>query len=317
MSYLVDLTHGICGQGRPVDVLLAELAAAQHGVVAVWQLYMLGLSGRRVEWRAARGRLHRIHRGVYAVGHNKLTERGRWMAAVLAFGKDALLSHRSAAAHRNLLRDGRSVIDVTVPGRTRKGVRGVVLHQPRLLHPDDIDVVAGIPTTSVARLLMDIAATGPFRHLERAFEAAERERLLDMRKLHELMDRSPGHRGRKPVIALTEQFEEPPAHTRSRLEQRFFALCRKAGIPTPAVNAWVGKYEVDMLWQGPKIIVELDSWGFHGTRAAFERDRQRDVDLQLAGYAVLRFTWRRLETDPAALLDAVERLIQARAPALL
>jgi very-short-patch-repair endonuclease len=311
VSYLVDLTNRIGALDRPVDLLLAELAEAQHGVVAIWQLYLLGFSWREVQRRAGSGRLHRIYRGVYAVGHARLTERGRWMAAVLRFGREALLSHRSGAGLRSLLADGRAVIDVTVPGRSRAGIAGITLHQPRSLHPADVDVYDGIPTTSVARLLLDIAATEPRRRLERVFEAAERERVLDMRAVHAVIERAAGHRGRQPLLALLAAVSEPAHHTRSRLERRLLKRCRAVGLPEPAVNVWIEGQEVDLLWAEAKVIVELDSWEFHRTRHAFERDRARDVKLQLAGYRVLRFTWRQLETEPQVVVEAIEAALRA------
>ncbi|HEX8053146.1 MAG TPA: type IV toxin-antitoxin system AbiEi family antitoxin domain-containing protein [Thermoleophilaceae bacterium] len=294
---------------------LAELAARQHGVVARWQLYVLGFRRSAIQRRLESGRLHRVHRGVYAVGHTKLTERGRWIAAVLAFGPDALLSHRSCAALRSLLPDSRAVIDVTVPGRTRRGLAGVRLHLPRRLHPDDVDVHDGIPCTSVARMLLDVAETAPARQLEKVFEAAERERVLDMRRVSEAMGRANGHRGRQPLVTLSEQFHELPPTIRSRLERRFLRLCDEAGLPRPAMNVSVLGHEVDMLWADAKVIVELDSWRFHGTRQAFERDRRRDIDLQLAGHRILRFTWRRLQTEPHSLIAAVTRAIELASPA--
>jgi hypothetical protein len=246
---------------------------------------------------------------VYAVGHTKLTERGNWMAAVLACGEGALLSHRSAAGLRGLLPDGRSVIDVTVPGRSRHSRGKIVVHHSRSLHPDDIAVYDGIPCTSVARLLLDVAETAHQRQLEKIFEAGERERQLDMRKVQELMDRSRGRAGLKPMTALLAQFEEPPPHERSKLERRFFALCKKAGLPLPAVNASVEGIEGDMLWREQRVIVELDGWGSHSTRQAFERDRARDVRLQLLDFKVPRFTWRQLAKEPQVLLASVEELI--------
>lgn len=152
---------------------------------------------------------------------------------------------------------------------------------------------------------------------ELVFEAAERERQLDMRRLRELIERSPGHRGRGPLDALLAQFGEPHPHERSELERRFFALCRKEGLPLPAANAWVGEYEVDMLWADHGLIVELDGWDTHRTRQAFERDRARDVRLQVMGYTVLRFTWRQLAREPEVVVAAVRTLIASRAPAVL
>jgi predicted transcriptional regulator of viral defense system len=313
MSYLIDLTHRIGGLGQSVDGRVAELAGAQHGVVAVWQLYLLGLSARGIERRAAGGRLHRLHKGVYAVGHRNITYRGRWMAGVLACGPDAVLSHRNAAALWNLLPYDGALVHVTFTARARRGFGHIRTHQPRRLHPDDVTVVFGIPVTSVSRTLLDIAATEPARRLERAFEAAERERTLDMREVRMLLDRSSGHRGRKPVVTAIEQFTEPPPRVRSKLERRFFELCDAAGVRRPEVNAVVMGYEVDMLWRAERVIAELDSWRFHGTRAAFERDRRRDVKLRLAGFQPTRFTWRRMETEPEELITDVQALIALNA----
>jgi very-short-patch-repair endonuclease len=306
MSYLVDLVHEIRASGQPGRLLIPDLAAAQHGVVARWQLAQLGLGRGAIAHHLKARRLHRVHEGVYAAGYPKLTPRGHWMAAVLAGGVDALLGHRSNAALRGYLPDGRTVIDVTVPGRAGRRHRGVLrFHQPRALHPDDIAVQDGIPCTSVALMLLEVAETAAFRHLERAFEAAERERQLDMGKLRELMDRSSGRPGLRPLNLLLERFREPAPHVRSKLERRFFDLCRARGVELPETNAWIGELEVDMLWRDRRIVVELDGWDTHRTRQAFERDRARDVRLQVMGYRVLRFTWRQLEAEPEAVLAAV------------
>jgi predicted transcriptional regulator of viral defense system len=313
MSYLIDLVHEIHASGQSVDVMVAELAGRQHGVVAHWQLKALGLERGAITHRLAAGRLHRLHAGVYAVGHRKITYRGRWMAGVLACGPDAVLSHRNAAALWNLLPYDGALVHVTFTARGRRAFGHIRPHQPRRLHPDDATVVDGIPVTSVARTLLDLAATGPARRLERAFEAAERERTLDMRRVNELLGRGRGHRGHGPLVTVIEQFTEPPPHVRSRLERRFFDLCAAAGLPRPEVNAWVEGYEVDMLWRDEKVVVELDSWRFHGTRAAFERDRRRDVKLRLAGFQPTRFTWRRLATEPEELVGDVRGLIALNA----
>jgi hypothetical protein len=308
MSALVDLVRAIRALDRPVDGLIAELAARQHGVVARWQLLELGLTGDAIAHRVRAGRLHRVRRGVYAVGHRKLTERGNFMSAVLACGPDALLSHRSNAALRGLLPDARAVIDVTVPGRTRKGVAGVRLHLPRALHPDDIDVHDGIPCTSVARMLLEVASTASRRQLERIAESAERERVLDLREVNALLERSYGHKGRRPLVALFEQFRDPPPNVRNEFEREVFDACDAAGIPRPQVNVTVEGNEVDLAWG--RVLVELDSWTYHGTRAAFERDRARDVALRLKGYIPLRFTWRQATGDVGALIAAVRAAME-------
>lgn len=313
MSHPVDLVRHIDASDRPVDGTVAELAARQHGVVARWQLYMIGVTRDAVRRRVENGRLHRVRRGVYAVGHRRLTERGTWMAAVLAFGPDALLDNRSNAALRSLMPDRRPIVDVTVPGRGRKGLAGVRLHLPRRLHPDDVDVYDGIPCTSVARMLLTVAATEPQRHLERIFEAAERERVLDLRDVRALLERSHGHTGRPALLALTEQFHDPPPNLKSKLEARFLELLDRAGIPRPALNVTLLGHEVDMLWKRERVVVELDSWEFHRTRRAFERDREKVVKLQLAGHRVLPFTWKRMAAEPEALLEAVQTALASAA----
>jgi hypothetical protein len=203
------------------------------------------------------------------------------MAAVLACGEEALLSHRSNAGLRSLLPDGRAVIDVTVPGRASRRNGNIVIHGARSLHPDDIDVYDGIPCTSVARMLLEVAETSPARQLARTFEAAERERVLDMRKVEETLARSHGHRGAKSLVSLMEQLTDPPPNVRSELERRVLEGCDAAGMPRPQLNVSVGGREIDMVWG--KVLVELDSWKHHGTRAAFERDRERRRDPAAQG----------------------------------
>ena len=304
-----DLVHDIHASDRPVDAKVAALAAAQHGVVARWQLVGLGLGRGAIQHRLDRGRLHRVYLGVYSVGHPRVIRRGRLMAAVLACGQEAVLSHRSAASLWNLLADNRPRTDVTVPGRTRAGIAAVILHQPRTLDERDLTVVDAIPVTAVGRTLLDVAATRPRRELERAFENAERQRVLDLHEVRGVLDRSEGHRGRRPLSALIEQFSELPPTLRSELERDLFERLRAAGLPLPSANVTIAGHEVDFAWLGHKVIVEIDGWEFHRGRLAFERDRRRDIDLQLEGYIVLRFTWARLRDEPDAVIAAVREAI--------
>ncbi len=234
--------------------------------------------------------------------------RGRWMAAVLACGPNALLSHRSAAALWNLAPTSSPLIDVTVP-RGRSGHEGIALHQVRSLSEADRAVVDAIPVTSVARTLFDLAEVVDRRRLERAFEQAERLRLLDMRAIADGCDRSPGRRALKPLRALLADLYPADHETRSELERRFLDFCRGACLPLPETNVLVEGFEVDAVWRKEKLVVELDSYEFHGTRAAFERDRARDVTLQLAGYRVPRVTSRRLSADPVGLAAAIRALL--------
>ncbi len=277
-------------------------------MVARWQLEANGLSKAEIDDRIASGLLHSVHLGVYAVGHPSILGRGRWMAAVLACGPEAVLSHTSAAALWDLLQAMGSRVHVTAP-RSRERRPGIVIHRPRCLHHIDRTVVDGIPITSIPKTLLDIAATRP-RLLERAFEAAERLELLDLSAINELLDRSRGRRGR-PAVAALAQHLEPASATRSDLERDFLKLCRDAALPRPLVNVIVEGFEVDAVWPDRRLAVELDSRKFHLTRAAFERDRVRDAALQLAGYRVIRITDRRLHHEPDAIVGTVRALLTA------
>jgi Transcriptional regulator, AbiEi antitoxin/Protein of unknown function (DUF559) len=299
--------HHIDDLDSPGDRPIAELAARQHGVVARRQLIELGFGRGAIDRRRYAGRLHRVHRGVYAVGHPRLVGRGRWIAAVLACGSEALLSHRSAAALWGLRPNIGSVVDVTA-GRSHAGERGIRVHRVRALDPEDRATRDGIPVTTVPRTLLDLGETVSPTQLQRAFEEAERLGLLDMRAIERLRDRSRGRRGLRSLLALLDAHRGPPPMTRSELERRFLDLCRDAGLPPPIVNATAAGMEVDMLWPRQRLVVELDGHAFHRTRAAFERDRVRDAALQRAGHRVLRVTDRRLSAEPAAVIETVESL---------
>ena len=179
----------------PLDLLIAELAASQHSVVALWQLVERGLSPNAVRKRVAAGRLHRVHEGVYAVGHPRLTRKGYDMAAVLACGRRSALSHRSAAAHRELRQSTRGLVDVISPRRPGRKRAGIDAHTSSTLLAGDIEDVDGIPCTSVARTLLDLAAVLPRRAVERAFDEAEFREVLDARAIEDVLERTKGHRG--------------------------------------------------------------------------------------------------------------------------
>lgn len=231
------------------------------------------------------------------------------MAAVLACGPSAVLSHRSAAALWQLRQTSRAAADVSVPGRTRHGQPGVTLHRVRRLHPDDQTVCRAIPVTTVARTLLDLAEVLRPGELETAFEEADRLRLLDVRTVEALCQRTRGRRGLRPLRTLVAEHRGPRPATRSELERRFIDLILKAGLPPPEVNTIVEGLEVDALWPDQRLVVELDGHAYHHGRASFERDRIRDATLQLAGYRVLRVTHARLEREPKAITEAVRSLL--------
>jgi hypothetical protein len=291
MADVVDIDPNKCGESRPRQRAMAALAERQHGVVARGQLLRLRFSRRAVDHLIATGRLHSIHRGVYAVGHGRLTARGGAMAAVLACGPGAVLSHRSAAWLWNLLSDGRRVTDVTAPG-TRRSHGSLRIHRARRLVPEDSGVIDGIPVTSLARTLLDVAESETPRLLRRAFEQAERLQIIDLRPIQGLLERTRGHRGAKPLTALIAEGERPIHETRSGIEEAFPEFCRDNDLPEPAMNVMVAGHCVDAYWSVYNVAAEIDTHRYHHTRADVERDIQRDLDLKLAEVELIRIPER-------------------------
>lgn len=290
--------------------MIAKLAAAQHGVVSHEQTAAAGLGRGALEHRVRQGRLHRVHRGVYAVGHPRLTREGRWMAAVLACGPEAWLSHASGTALWEIGAFRGGAVDVTVANRSgRRPGRGITLHRPRSLLPEEVTRHRGIPVTTVARAILDLAGVRPQADVERALEQAERLRLLELERLRAVLLAHPGHHGHGVLSAIVRRDWMADEPTRSDLERRFLRLCERGGIPRPLVNTRVGAYEVDFLWPDARLVVETDGRAFHGTRAAFERDRARDAQLMVAGYRVVRFTYRQVIEQPEAVAAVLRSLL--------
>jgi hypothetical protein len=278
-------------------------------------LLELGISSHQVRYRARIGRLRPLYPGVFVAGDAPLTQRGRWMAAVLASGKGAVLSHRSAAALWGFGDQGESRLDVTVPHTTSDGRRtkrrAITVHRTRWLPDDHVCRRYGIPVTTPARTLLDLAATVSPTRLRRAFESADRLELLRPAALAAICERARGRKGTGHLRSLLADHRELP-WTRSELEGRFLRLCDRAGIPRPAVNVEVEGFEVDFFWPEARLVVELDGYSFHRGRAAFERDRRRDAVLQMAGCRVLRVTDRRMTADPGSVVAEVRGLLRAR-----
>jgi hypothetical protein len=282
------------------------LAARQHGVVSRRQLLALGVGPDAITYRLKVKRLHVIHRGVYALGHARLTLRGHWLAAVLACGDRALLSHHHAAALWGLTRWARAPIHVSsTSGRSRPGI---VVHEGQI-HRHDRAVVDQIPVTSVARTLLDLAEVVDEQSLGRAFEEADRLRMLDLGALERTRKRGFGRKGVGSVGRLIAAAREP-ATPSSPLEDRFAAFCHTHGLPPPSLNCSVLGFEVDAHWPSKHLIVELDGFAFHRHRAAFERDRARDTALQVAGYRVVRLTHRRLDREGKRVAEELRLLLR-------
>jgi very-short-patch-repair endonuclease len=294
---LVDLSPDMRDPGRPPRAI-AVLAKRQHGVVTHAQLRDLGLSKSAISRLVDAGRLHRLYRAVYAVGHTALTREGQLMAAVLACGSDAVLSHWSAGERWSMVPRNRSAVDVTVPRRALKGQQGLRVHQVRGLHRQDWLIRDGIPLTTPERTLLDLAEVLTDRQLRKAAQEAARQRRFNDRAIGELLDRSPGRRGQRQLRALLIDAVIEP-RSRSELEDRFHHLVKDAGLERPEANAKLLGYTVDALWREQQIAVELDGFQDHGTRERFETDRERDARLQLAGFKVLRFTDRMLAREPS------------------
>ena len=282
-----------------VDQRIAALATRQHGVVATRQLAALGLPQRAVSHRAAAGRLHRVHRGVYAVGHPVLTVNGRRMAAVLAGGPGAVLSHASAAALWGIRPTSATRIDVTVRSAGGRAKRpGLRIHRTPTLRADEITEEQAIRVTTPARTLLDLAATLPRRALERALDEAEIHELYDLASLDAMARTHAGERGARHLRRALDE-DGDPTLTDSELEELMLALCEEHGLERPEPQAWVAGLRVDFLFAASRLVVETDGYRYHRTRRAFERDRERDAILARAGYRTLRFTHRQLTREPA------------------
>jgi very-short-patch-repair endonuclease len=281
---------------------MAALANRQHGVVARDQLVELGLSRNVIARHVQRGRLHRLHRGVYAVGHRALSREAHWMAAVLASGDGAVLSHRSAAALWGIRDSRRATIDVTSPRERRRP--GIDTHHARLA-PDEVTMHRAIPVTTPARTLLDLAALLDQHRLARAAERAEALRLTSPTSLGALAARYP----RRPGTPAIRRLQPTDTTTRSELERRFLTLLEAEKLPRPLVNTPIDRYEADFAWPAANLIAELDGYQTHATRAAFERDRARDRTLQTQGWRVLRITWRQLEDDPEQIAAELRALL--------
>ncbi len=291
-----------------LDHALAELALAQHCVFGLDQLRGLGLTDDAVYKRLATGRLHRIHHGVYALVPRELLKReGLYMAAVLACGPGAVLSHRPAARLHGLRNYGHTKIEVTVPKRSARAHPGVAVHRSTTLTQADVTVVNAIPVTTVARTLFDIADLVTARQLERAFDQADAMQLLDLNEISDQLTRNQTRPAAKAVRHLLQTHYIGSTPTENEFEDAFLALTRSLGLPDPTPQFYIDPGDgeppirADFAWPDRKIAVETDGRRTHGTRQAFETDRRRDQRLTAAGWKVIRTTWKQLTNRPHEL----------------
>jgi very-short-patch-repair endonuclease len=272
---------------------IARIAGRQHGVIARTQLFRLGLDRKAIASRVAGGTLHPLHRGhVYAVSRSPLSTRGKYLAAVIASGPGAALSHRAAADLWGI-RPASCPSEVTVPDVSRE-IGGIRVHRTRMLDPQDFTVVDGIPVTSLARTLLDLAAILRPPDLEVVIDRAERANLFDLNAVVDVLERANGKRGTRTLKRVMAAYEL--STQKSKLERAFKKLLKPAAdIETPSFNALTegetATHEVDALWPDRKLAIQLDGFEFHRTRRDREKDASSDADLELAGYRVMRLTW--------------------------
>jgi very-short-patch-repair endonuclease len=262
----------------------------------------VGLTESAVNRRAAKGALHRVHRGVYLVGHEALAPLARETAALLAAGPRAVISHSSAAHLWNFAPAGEVGVHVTVIGTRRRSRPGLIMHSASNLEPRDIRRLHDLPVTAPARTLFDLAATG-YRDLDRAFGDAHAQRLVTAREIERLLDRTGPRAGSRALRSLLS--DNASGFTRSEAERLLRALLRSANLPLPRFNARVAGYEVDAFWPEHRLVIEVDGYAYHGHRAQFERDRRKDLALTAAGYRVIRISWRQLTQEPFALIAVI------------
>jgi hypothetical protein len=309
----VALISGMRKEVRPHGKL-ADLAAAQQGVVSHAQLMALGYSTSAIARALQARRLHRLYRGAYALGHWNVSRHGQCLAAVLSCGHDAMLSHASAAWLWGLSARWPNPPHVTTPIRGHRR-RTIHLHHSTILEEEDRTILKRVPTTAVARTFLDLAISTPQRRVESMLEKAERLGLLDVETIDSAIARSGRHPGRKRLLLALSIYRDP-AMTRARTERLFIALVRRAGLPRPAINYFVAGQEIDAYWERERFAVELDGYKTHGTRAAFERDPVRIEELKLAGIDAIRITARRIEREPDQVAARLRSLLTQRRQAL-
>ena len=293
-------------QSRGVDARIAEIAGRQHGVISREQLMALGLGKDAIQRRLRSGRLIRLHRSVYGVGHLNRSRETVWMAAVLAGGQGTVLSNRPAGAAWAICSSAGRV-EVTVP-RQKRPNRRIVFHHV-VLPADERTVRHGIPITTVPRTILDLATVLDVRGVERAINEAEIRRRWDELSLHDLLHRYRGCPGTKTVRAALHKRSEGTTVTKSDLEELFIAFADGAGLSRPETNAYVEGIEVDCVWRAQRLIVEVDSWEIHSTRAAFERDREKSRILQAAGWRCVPITYLQLKHASSEVARDVRRLL--------
>lgn len=291
--------------------MVAEIAAAQHAIVTRAQLLDAGMGPKRIDNWLERGRLHAMHRGVYAlIPPAAQPPLAAQMAAVLAYGEGAALSHLSSAAVWGFVPRTPPEVHVTVTRSHRRPQAGIRLHRATVpLDPRDLTQRRNLPVTTPARAVVEIAGELSTRKLERALDEAIVSRVTSREAVRKASLRAGRHVGAaalRTMIAVT-------GGSRSEAERRLRSLARRGGLPQPQLNPRVGAFEVDFLWPEERVIVEVDGYDFHASKTAFERDHRRDAILQGLGFHILRFTWRQLTQEPEFVLVQLARALSRAA----
>jgi very-short-patch-repair endonuclease len=289
---------------------VAELAQRQFGLVTYRQLRRLGFSSGTIGRSSKALRLHRVHRGVYSLGHSVLSDRGRCLAAVMASGRGAVVSHQAAAWLWGLLPSCPKTIDVTVTQHGGKRT-GVELHHSSTLVLEEHGKFGPIPVTSLPRTLLDLAATTSPRMTWSAIDRAERRDLLDLTAIDAMLKRRHGHRGAERLRKALAIYREPGFY-RARSERLLRRLVKRAGLRQPLINTWVDRFEIDVYWEEERFAVEVDGWEAHRTRKAFEDDRLRQEEMKLVGIDMVPISARRIEQHPDEVGRNLALLLQRR-----
>ncbi|HET7510402.1 MAG TPA: type IV toxin-antitoxin system AbiEi family antitoxin domain-containing protein [Solirubrobacterales bacterium] len=289
---------------------LAELARSQNGVLSYAQLRELGFSKGHIARAHEAGRLQRVHMGVYAIGHTALSDRARATAALLVFPGTAVLSHGSAAWLWGLVPTAPREAEVTVAARGNRR-HGLRVHRVWSLPDDERTIYEGLPVTSVARTLVDLAGTSSGRGLSRVVDRARRRSKLDLAAVDRALGRRSGSFGRERLQDVLRLYRQP-VFDRARSELLFLDAIHDADLPAPRMNTWVESCEIDAYWETERFAVEVDGWESHGSREAFESDRLRQEDLKLAGIDSIRITARRIEQEPRVVAKRLKLLLMRR-----
>lgn len=294
---------------RAILRALRDLATVQHGIVERGQLLDIGFSPDQIDRMVAAGHLTVIHRGVYAVGHSALTRHGRSLAAVMAVGGVSGLSKRSAAGHRDLWQFPSGHVDVLLAGCGSRRIPGINIHRSRAFGLAHLTVHEGVPVTSVAWTLVELAGSIGHVALRKCYDVADRRCLIDFDELAYLLHHGSGRRGIGKIRSLAALDRSQSRRTRSMLELEFLAFCREEQLPEPLINHVLGGFEVDACWPAASLVVELDSWEWHADRESFERDRAKASDLQAVGMNVVAVTDRRLKRERATVAETLRALL--------